>query len=376
MAADVAAGAPAPAVLPVGSTEAVALFGADVAAGIMNHVPILENIFSMFKEIYDKYGARKDMLEWLRALEQFVTYLAELSPSLATDEDKNLMDNSLKAVKAEIEACFLERGKRLLEPEGAIEKLRDLCQRMTTTATLINLRLNMPKQQHLIPRRVAVIPPAEVDVQDLIGRGMFAVHKGQWRQMDRDRRIAIKGYFDTQNVQAKLCSSLVSGWTKVQNCKWMPRTAMFFASLGFAWIIQSLQILIMEYMPLGSLQRALFPEEGCPDDARRAHVTLTGNREALMRLLLGLTSGVQYMHAHNPPVLHLDLKTANVLLQKLLGAPDSGRDDAIDVRPLVCDFDASNEFREFRSEYASTNIVNDLPINNLQQKVCCSTYHQ
>jgi serine/threonine protein kinase len=62
--------------------------------------------------------------------------------------------------------------------------------------------------------------------------------------------------------------------------------------------------IIMEYMPRGSLFKILHNTNQPLDKKRR------------LRMALDVARGMNYLHRRNPPIVHRDLKSSNLLVDK------------------------------------------------------------
>jgi serine/threonine protein kinase/Leucine-rich repeat (LRR) protein len=79
--------------------------------------------------------------------------------------------------------------------------------------------------------------------------------------------------------------------------------------LGFCFE-QGEQMLVYEYMPNGTLRESLSGKSGIHLDWKRR-----------LRIALGSARGLAYLHElANPPIIHRDVKTTNILLDETLGA--------------------------------------------------------
>jgi mitogen-activated protein kinase kinase kinase 7 len=73
--------------------------------------------------------------------------------------------------------------------------------------------------------------------------------------------------------------------------------------IGVAWNTLNNLVMVMEYLPAGSLQRYL---------RKNAHL-LSWAKEKL-RIAIGITQALEYLHERKPPLIHRDLKSSNILL--------------------------------------------------------------
>ncbi|XP_009803111.1 leucine-rich repeat receptor protein kinase HPCA1-like [Nicotiana sylvestris] len=102
--------------------------------------------------------------------------------------------------------------------------------------------------------------------------------------------------------------------------------------LGFCFK-QREQMLIYEYIPNGSLKESLSGKSGTKLDWKRR-----------LRIALGAARGLQYLHDHvDPPIIHRDIKSNNILLDERLNAK-------------VADFGLSKSMIEPEKGYVSTQV--------------------
>lgn len=96
---------------------------------------------------------------------------------------------------------------------------------------------------------------------------------------------------------------------------------------------QGEQMLVYEYIPNGSLKESLSGKSGIKLDWKRR-----------LRIALGAARGLQYLHDHvDPPIIHRDIKSNNILLDERLNAK-------------VADFGLSKTMSEPEKGYVSTQV--------------------
>ncbi|XP_015057835.1 probable leucine-rich repeat receptor-like protein kinase At5g49770 [Solanum pennellii] len=96
---------------------------------------------------------------------------------------------------------------------------------------------------------------------------------------------------------------------------------------------QGEQMLVYEFIPNGSLKESLSGKSGIKLDWKRR-----------LRIALGAARGLQYLHDHvDPPIIHRDIKSNNILLDERLNAK-------------VADFGLSKTMSEPDKGYVSTQV--------------------
>lgn len=144
---------------------------------------------------------------------------------------------------------------------------------------------------------------SQVRQEKLIGRGSFGdVWKGTWHGTD----VAVKSVL--ANTE-KMKEAVLREVSIMQNM----RHPNCVALLGYAWTETEEVKLVMEYLAGGSLDKVL----------HNPAFKLTWGQAR--RMALDVAKGMAFLHAHNPPVIHRDLKSLNLLV-----------DDHGNVK--VCDF--------------------------------------
>ncbi|EGZ11237.1 hypothetical protein PHYSODRAFT_337966 [Phytophthora sojae] len=89
--------------------------------------------------------------------------------------------------------------------------------------------------------------------------------------------------------------------------------------IGVAWNTLNNLVMVIELLPMGSLQRYL-REDGM----------LLSWSNGKLEMAIGIASALEYLHARTPPLIHRDLKSSNILLTKTL-------------EPKLIDFGASRD---------------------------------
>ncbi|KQJ84510.1 serine/threonine-protein kinase CTR1 isoform X2 [Brachypodium distachyon] len=159
----------------------------------------------------------------------------------------------------------------------------------------------------ILPRRLIVEPSFamdwleiswdELELKERVGAGSFGtVHRADWHGSD----VAVKVLTDQDVGEAQLKEFLreISIMKRVRH----PNVVLF---MGAVTKCPHLSI-VTEYLPRGSLFRLINKAAGGEMlDLRRR-----------LRMALDVAKGINYLHCLNPPIVHWDLKTPNMLVDK------------------------------------------------------------
>jgi serine/threonine protein kinase len=146
---------------------------------------------------------------------------------------------------------------------------------------------------------------SDLKIGDKIGSGGFgAVYRGEWRGTE----VAVKKLFKSD--MSEEFAQEVAFMVKLRH----PNLVLFMGSTGSTSVLPDGQIeveppaIVMEYMPMGSLFDVLQN-----DDIALAW-------DAKVRFGVDIARGMTYLHECKPTLLHGDLKSLNVLVDKALNA--------------------------------------------------------
>ncbi|OWM63963.1 probable serine/threonine-protein kinase SIS8 [Punica granatum] len=135
----------------------------------------------------------------------------------------------------------------------------------------------------------------DLQIGEEIGQGSYAVvHRGIWKGSD----VAIKVYCSNEYGE-----KILRDYKKEIDIMKRLRHPNVLLFMGAVYSQERLAI-VTEFLPRGSLFKALHKNKQAIDIRRR------------MRMALDVVRGMNYLHHRNPPILHRDLKSSNLLVDR------------------------------------------------------------
>ncbi|GMH26603.1 hypothetical protein Nepgr_028446 [Nepenthes gracilis] len=135
----------------------------------------------------------------------------------------------------------------------------------------------------------------DLQLGEEIGQGSYAtVYHGLWNGSD----VAIKVFFGSDYSEGTLL-----GFKKEINIMRRLRHPNVLLFMGASYSNEHLAI-VTEFMTRGSLFKTLHKSNQALDTRRR------------LRMALDVVRGMNYLHHRNPPILHRDLKSSNLLVDR------------------------------------------------------------
>ncbi|XP_021895343.1 probable serine/threonine-protein kinase DDB_G0267514 isoform X1 [Carica papaya] len=135
----------------------------------------------------------------------------------------------------------------------------------------------------------------DLQLGEEIGQGSYAVvYHGIWNGSD----VAVKAYFGSDYIEGTLedYKKEIDIMKKLRH----PNVLLF---MGAVYSQERLAI-VTEYLPRGSLFKTLHKNNQALDMRRR------------LRMALDVARGMNYLHRRNPPIVHRDLKSSNLLVDR------------------------------------------------------------
>ncbi|XP_042493289.1 serine/threonine-protein kinase CTR1-like [Macadamia integrifolia] len=199
-------------------------------------------------------------------------------------------------------------GKQSQVMCGAVEQFKlQLCSRMELREIESKPENGVGFATATVPRYLNMEPSLAMDwleiswdelqIKEIIGSGSFGtVHRAEWHGSD----VAVKvlNVQDFHDDQLKEFLREVAIMKRIRH----PNVVLF---MGAVTKRPNLSI-VTEYLPRGSLYRLI----------HRAAAGEILDKRRRLRMALDVAKGINYLHCLNPPIVHWDLKSPNLLVDK------------------------------------------------------------
>lgn len=187
-------------------------------------------------------------------------------------------------------------NRKILQPEGNDELLPVIKQHPSSGSSIDNSHENSSsKGDHDSSSVDSGIQWDELQLGEEVGQGSYAiVYRGLWNGSD----VAIKVFLGNEYNEGTLL-----GYKKEIDIMRRLRHPNVLLFMGACYSHERLAI-VTEFLPRGSLFKTLHRSNQVLDLKRR------------LRMAIDVTRGMNYLHRRNPPIIHRDLKSSNLLVDK------------------------------------------------------------
>lgn len=162
-----------------------------------------------------------------------------------------------------------------------------------------------------------------------------------WLAMNRRKQVALKQLIPSKRRSLQEMGLFMSEIYLLSQLKHVNIVSL----VGVAWNTLEHVVMVQEYMPMGDLQRYLAAQKQSPDGA---FFSWNGLKS---QIALGIANALVYMHGLQPKLLHLDVKSKNVLLSE-------------DIDAKLCDFGTSRRKR-IADKQGSTITVSEAGVGTM-----------
>ncbi|CAG0891978.1 unnamed protein product [Darwinula stevensoni] len=259
-------------------------------------------------------GLHRRSARLLREIEHKVSELAEILEDVRDRKLRSSLEHGLESTKEALEAAC----PRPYWTGHALKGHRvNPCK--TTNASSLKLVANLKAERHSLCQRLRELE-AEVERIRLFGVSTATTFQGvkvdevrcDWGEEDvlGEGRFStvFKATFRQSTVAVKRMKASLQEWEAREYAKWeacalnKARHPRILQLLGAFECESGSPCLILEYLPAGSLfHRIQFVDEGI-------------DHALFSRISLDVCEALTYLHGFLPPLIHADVKSANVLL--------------------------------------------------------------
>jgi len=342
----------------VGTVVAAQAAGAALEA--LRKVPFVDFIISPLEKFHTAYKAHESIQHEVENLATRLNYLiGQPAYNKLERPEKERLDAAMKQAAEEMEKCYGRKRtiESVLVPEEVAEDLRRANGFLSDAVADIALYKVAPAQQQRQDLEQFQLLAQDVVVDQFLTESRCRVFVGTLRIATGDiATVAVKvcrpkGAATVEQLQAELLQNECRLQRQARHQNVLRLLGMCVGHehpecLGCV-------LLLTPYMELGSLGQLLSSADTASERQATARTQLTQRPQCLKavpELLLGLSSGLKHLHAVDPPIVHLDVKPDNILVDY-----ERTGDTAMQLTPKLADFDISRELdagRETTKEYS------------------------